>query len=244
MTPQGRPAAAEPTSEKKESETKGPIWVKHPRLAIPPVLQEVLWAEEARVHWGDAPPVEGPRPSFVVLCSGGEEVDSEVGKLRAFAPGCPVLIFGPSPDVLLATAALKAGAHGFLHSGMPSEEIARGLSLASEGVIVVPEELLIPGLIAKGLTIAQLEILSLIASGLSEAQVAKRLSISRSAIQRRLRGAYETLEITNKAQVARVFSLGGGATGLSVEKSSVHERKFPNDFGKKGYRVPVYEVGA
>jgi hypothetical protein len=29
-----------------------------------------------------------------------------------------------------------------------------------------------------------------------------------------------------------------------VEKSSVHVRELPNDFGKKGYRVPGHEVGA
>ncbi len=244
MTARGWTAAPEPLPEKKESEAKGPIWVKCPRPALPPVLEGVLWAEEARVHRGDAPPAEGPRPALVVLCLGGEEVDREVRKLRALAPGLPILAFGPSTDGQLTAAALKAGARGFVHPRMACEEIARGLWLASEGVVVLPEELLIPGLIAKGLSLAQLEILSLSASGLSEAQVAKRLSLSRSAVQRHLHSAYEALGIADEAQVARIFSVGGEATGLSVEKSSVHGRKLPNDFGKKGYRVPVYEVGA
>jgi DNA-binding NarL/FixJ family response regulator len=151
----------------------------------------------------------------MVLCSRGD-VDREVRKLRARAPGYPILVFGPSADEHLTAAALRAGARGFLHPGMACEEIARGLSLAAEGVVILPEDLLIPVLIAKGLSIAQLEILSLSTSGLSEARVAKQLSLSRSAVQRHLRGVYEALGIADEAQVARIFSVGGEATGLSV----------------------------
>lgn len=220
MTARERTAPAEPPPQKKESEAKGPIWVKCPRLAIlPPVLEGVLRAEQARVHRGDAPPpAEGPRPALVVLCWAGEGVDREVRKLRALAPGCPVLVFGPSADGQLTAAALKAGARGFVHPGMASEDIACGLSLAAEGVVVLPEELLIPGLIAKDLSLAQLEILSLSASGLSEARVAKRLSLSRSAVRWHLRGAYEALGIADKAQVARAFSVGGGSNGVTCGK--------------------------
>lgn len=227
MTAQGQTAAAEPTPQKKESEAKGPIWIKCSRLAIPPVLEgALLRAEETWVHRGDAPPpVEGPRPALVVLCWGGEGADREVRKLRALALGSPILVFGPSADRQLTVAALKAGARGFLHPGMASEEIARALSLAAKGVVVLPEELLIPGLIAQGLSIAQLEILSLSTSGLSEARVAKQLSLSRSAVQGHLRGAYEALGIADEAQVARIFFVGGGATRLSMEKKQCTREK-------------------
>ena len=226
MTAQRRTAAPEPPPQKKESEAKGPIWVKCPCPALPPVLEGVLRAEEARVHRGDAPPpAEGPRPALVVLCLGGEEVDREVRKLRTLAPGCPILVFGPSADRQLTAAALKAGARGVLHAGMASEEIARALSLASEGVVVVPEELLIPGLIAKDLSLAQMEILSLSASGLSEARVAKRLSLSRSAVQRHLRGAYEVLGIADEAQAARIFSVGGGGNRVKCGKKQCTHAK-------------------
>jgi DNA-binding CsgD family transcriptional regulator len=108
---------------------------------------------------------------------------------------------------------------------MASEEIARGLSLAAEGVVVLPEELLIPGLIAKGLTIAQLEILSLSASGLSKAQMARRLSLSQSAVQWHLRGAYEALGLADEAQVARIFSVGGGGNGVKCGKKQCTRAK-------------------
>lgn len=58
------------------------------------------------------------------------------------APGVPCLVFGLRADLQLARSALKAGARGLLHAEMHPDQVVRALSLASEGEVMLPRELL------------------------------------------------------------------------------------------------------
>ncbi len=140
----GERSAERGSENRKEPETQGPIcWVKCPYLAVPPELQAALRVEEASVRRGQAPQSSGEEtPPTVVLCSEGEEVDSEVRKIRQVTPDSPILVFGPDADTELAEEALRAGANGFVYAGMGPERIARVISLASESEVVIPRELL------------------------------------------------------------------------------------------------------
>ncbi len=53
-----------------------------------------------------------------------------------------VLVFGMRMDLPLAKSALQAGARGFIHVGMGSEQIVRAVEVAVEGAIVAPRALL------------------------------------------------------------------------------------------------------
>ena len=143
MTAQRRAPAAEPTPEKKESEAKGPIWVKCPRFDVPPELQAALRVEGASILRGQATlRSRGEMTPTVVLCPNEEGIDSEVRTTRQLTPDSPILVFGSTADPELAEEALRAGANGFVYAGMEPERIARVISLASESEVLVPRELL------------------------------------------------------------------------------------------------------
>ena len=173
---------------------------------------------EADVHVGRAPP-EGKAPSLVLACAEVEEdLTAEVGRVPELAPGAAIVVLGPCNDVRLARAALRAGTRGFLHASMRPSEVARAVAVALGNETVVPREL-VPGLI-KGeepadlaaLTARQREILSLVAEGLANARIAKRLFLTESTVKQHLGAAYKHLGVKNRAQAARLFeaSLGGG----------------------------------
>lgn len=130
--------------EPEERGTLGQVWISCPHPELPPGLKAALEAGNCVVHEGREPP-KGKPPSCVVLCAGGEEDDvaSGLGRLRTLAPGTPVLVFGSSKDPRIASAALRAGACGFVHSGTPPEQTARALSLVAKGEVVIPRELLV-----------------------------------------------------------------------------------------------------
>jgi DNA-binding NarL/FixJ family response regulator len=194
-----------------EPQPLGTIWIDCPYPPLSAELKRVLRAHTVPLHQGPKPP-EGGAPS-AVICHTDSEVDvaSEVRRFEVMAPSAPVLIFGLCADLALARAAMRAGARGFLHAEMPPEQIIRALSLAEQGEVVLPRELL-NDIVAEEckpdlsvLSPRQLEILELVAEGLSNKQIAKRLWLSMSTIKQHLGGAYKFMGVHNRNQAAVVF---------------------------------------
>jgi DNA-binding NarL/FixJ family response regulator len=126
--------------EHEPEKDSGLIWVSCPCKEAITLVGEAL-GKRARVYVGERP-LEGEKPSCVVFCSKGEGVAQGVRRLRTLDPGVPVLLFGLRVDPKLARTALLAGAHGFIHLGMQPAQVARVLSVASEGETIIPRELL------------------------------------------------------------------------------------------------------
>lgn len=191
----------------------GPVWVELPDN-VPALGVESALGGKARVRRGGGAPGPG-RPALVVSWAGTPREAAEgVERARAGAPGVPVVVFGPSAELASARAAVRAGARGFVHARMGPEQVARALSVALGGEVVLPRELageLLEELAAGGrppdlsaLSPRQAEILGLVAEGLSNAEVARRLSLSESTVRQHLGAAYKALGAENRLQAARL----------------------------------------
>lgn len=163
-----------------------------------------------RVHRGPAPPEGDDEPCCVVLCAEGEDgLPEGVRRVREPYPDVPVLVFGPRADLSLARAALKAGARGFVHAGLEPAQAMRAIEVALEGEIVAPRGLLEYVLADKKtvspdlLSPRQLEILQLVAEGLTNAQIARRVFLSEFTVKQHLRNAYKLLGVKNRTEAVR-----------------------------------------
>ncbi len=197
-------------------EARGPVWVRCPHKEMTLLVDEALKVTGgARLHHGGKEPPPGMTPSTIVLCpSGGESIASAIGHVKAQAPGVPVLLFlGSREDLQPAKSALEGGAHGLLHGGMRPDQVANALASASRGEVVIPEELLWGLATAEegggregprpaGLPVRQREIVGLVSKGLSDAQVAKRLSLPEHSVKRELHAAYRTLRFKRRIKEA------------------------------------------
>lgn len=195
---------------KGESKRLGTVWLH----CLYPILARGLIGAlscEAAVHHGEAPPAEG-EPSCVLVCANDEEeVERKVQTTRIRAPEAPVLVFGLSSDLTLVRAALRAGARGFVHTGMEASQIVRALSVAAEGEVVIPRDLM-KNLVAdeapidlSRLTPRQREILLLVAEGMTNTQIGSKLHLSESTIKHHLRTAFKTLKVKNRTEAARLL---------------------------------------
>ena len=214
-------------SAKPDPKPLGLVWIEseYPTMALG--LEKALQAK-AHVYRGQKPPA-GACPSLVVHCSNAEDPASEIERLRALAPDAPCVVASSHVDLQRVRSAIKAGARGFVHAGMPAEQMVRALSLALAGELVLPRELLKTvvdaergrGAELSALRPRQLEILELVAEGLSNHQIARRLFVTESTVKQHLRHAYKTLGAQNRRQAARIFRQRGRLRGSHRDPKEV-----------------------
>lgn len=188
----------------------GLVWLhcRYPILARG--LSESL-REEASVYHGEEPP-EGAKPSSILFCAAmAEEISNRISQLQEAVPDAPVLVFGLSNGVTFARAALQAGARGFVHISMPTEQVVRALSVVSMGEVAVQRELLKELVVGRPpvdldlLTFRQREVLKLVVEGQTNAQIGQKLFLSESTIKQHLRAAYKMLNVRNRTEAARLL---------------------------------------
>ncbi len=195
------------------------IWIDCPYPVAAIGLSRILEAK-ARIHVGHELP-EGEHPSTVIFGTGGVEGLLEgVKRLRKASPDAIILVFSMYLDLAVARASLRAGARGFIHAGMTSEQIVRAVEVSAKGEIVAPRQLL-EYLIAnsdddtglKILSSRQREILDLVGNGLTNHQVAKRLFLTEYTVKQHLRAAFKVLGVSNRTEATRLLHQSLGEEG-------------------------------
>ena len=193
----------------------GLVWISCPYPVIACGLKEFL-KEEATLYISqeEQQVPQGQTPSLVIICvDEPDNVTSKVERLREeVSPHTPILIFGLRVDLQIGREAFQAGVHGFIHAGMKAEQILNAVALASSGEVVIPVELF-KGLVAEEavmsrtetLTSRQQEILGLVAEGLTNGQIAKRLYLSEFTLKQHLRRTYKLLGVKNRTEAANLF---------------------------------------
>ena len=142
---------------------------------------------------------------------------SGIQLVREIAPRLPdchiVMLTGSkrSDDVL---SAIRSGASGYLTKDMPPDALVRAVLGIRDGDLPMPrrlaaqlmERLAKPGPGSAGsetLTERELEVLTLVADGLTDREVAKALDISPRTVGRHVGNILDKLEVRNRSEAAR-----------------------------------------
>lgn len=198
-------------ANERDSGGVGPrdVWIEGAESVLLVGLKHTL-EKDWQVWTGPKPP-EDLTPACAIYCVDGQERLSEgVDRFVELFPQSPVLVFGLRLDLPLASAALQAGARGFLHAGMGADQLRRAVEVAVSGEVVAPRQLLGYLIASQGsadldlLSARQREILKLVADGMSNAQIAHRLYLSESTVKQHLRSAYKLLGVNNRTEAAAV----------------------------------------
>ena len=127
--------------------------------------------------------------------------------IREKYPEVKVLALTSFYDRDLVQRAIQAGASGYLVKGVPARELAKVIRLVYSGNTILSQEAsqaLIqmddqPSKIGDDLTDRELEVLDLLAEGLSNAEIAQQLTISTSTAKHHVRAILSKLGAANRA---------------------------------------------
>lgn len=142
-----------------------------------------------------------------MLMPGLHGVDTTRG-IRSRYPGVRVLVLSSYHDSDLVQRAIQAGAAGYLVKGLTAKELAEAIRATHAGwPALSPEALEALALCADAspkpgndLTDREREVLSLMAKGLSNAEIARRLTVSLSTVKYHVRGVFFKLGAANRAE--------------------------------------------
>ena len=150
------------------------------------------------------------------ICDGVEATR----RVRADHPGTEVVVLTTYSDDDSVLSALRAGARGFLTKDADAESIARALQAAAAGQAIVDADVqrrLIEGAATPkpaapadtGLTPRELEVLRLIAQGLSNTEIARHLVVSEATVKTHINHLFAKANLRDRAQaVAYAYRLG------------------------------------
>ena len=173
------------------------------------IVGKALSGEEALEGIGAA------QPGVVLLDLGlpqmsGIDVTREIKKKH---PGIEVLIFTVFDEEEKVMEAIQAGASGYLLKGMEASKIVEAIREVKDGGSVIQPSLArsllrqfqVPAQPGKEeelprLTPREVEILQIIAKGLSNAEAAKVLKISRATIRTHLEHIYAKMAVSNRVE--------------------------------------------
>lgn len=154
--------------------------------------------------------VASHRPDVVLLDLGLPDVDGleVIREIKSRWPGTEILVYTVFADEQRVLDAVRAGASGYLLKGAAVARVVEALREVCSGGSVVQPQLarallrrLQPAPDAAGrLTPREIEVLSLIAKGLSNRAVAEQLGVSRATVRTHLEHIYAKLVVSNRTE--------------------------------------------
>ena len=145
-------------------------------------------------------------------------------RLAREAPHVAVLVLTMSAEDASVTAALRAGARGYLVKGASRAEVERALRTVADGGVVVGASVAhrvaalvggpgaaVSGVLAE-LSVREREVLDLMACGLDNARIARELVLSPKTVRNVVSSIFGKLHTSDRVQVvlrAREAGLGG-----------------------------------
>ena len=141
-------------------------------------------------------------------------------RLKERLPDLQVIILTVYKDIELIFQALKAGASGYLLKRAPTEDILRALKevrsggapMTGEIARLIVQSFQTPstrGSDMQGLTRRELEILELLAEGISNKEIATRIGISFETVRTHLGHIYEKLHVQGRTEAVTRFLKSG-----------------------------------
>ncbi len=202
------------------------------REAIKPWLEALAPAVDI-LEAGSLPEVlayapASPSPNLVLLDlqMPGMNGTASIGAVRAAFPTAAVVIVSGSADRTTITAALNAGARGYVPKTSPGRALVNALRIVLAGETYLPTEIItdgpaadasvgLPGMppartgLLETLSKREASALRLLIAGKTNKQIARDLEIEEITVKVHLRNVYRKIEASKRADAVRIAMMEG-----------------------------------
>ena len=203
----------------------------HPlyRTALVSLVSGMEGWEVAGAHGDAEAALADDSPADVVLLDlglPGMDGLAAIGALRARRPDCAVLVLTMNEQPAILTAAIRAGAHGYLVKGAEPEDIERALRGVARGQAVFGEQVAAALLTQASrrapeagmtsfpqLTAREVEVLDLVTAGRTNTEIAEALFVTPKTARNHVSAVLSKLGVASRAEAAargREAGLGRG----------------------------------
>jgi two-component system, NarL family, response regulator LiaR len=150
-------------------------------------------------------------PVDVILYDTFGRLPSDDGKLERIVAENDAVVVVYSWDSYPVESALAHGAAGYIHKGLPPDELAKAILAIARGdyrespTSVSDDDDAMPTWPGRegGLTARESEVLTFIARGLSNDEITRRSYLSINTVKTYIRTAYRKIGVTSRAQAVR-----------------------------------------
>lgn len=152
------------------------------------------------------------RPDVVLMDLRMPQMDgvSAIRQIRAKFPKVQILVLTTYDTDSEIVRAVEAGATGYLLKDVPREELFRAVRLCAQGEAVLSPPIAarllgrMRGPTEENLSMRELEVLSLVAKGFSNKEVARKLKISEATVKTHLLHAFAKLGVDDRTAAVTV----------------------------------------
>jgi two-component system NarL family response regulator len=126
-----------------------------------------------------------------------------MGRIRSTAPEARIVVLTTFDTDSELSGAIKGGAKGYLLKDAPRDVLVETIRKVHAGETCIPAELvakLVAGVSSEDLTDRELEVLTLVARGMSNKEVATDLAISETTVKTHLRGVFAKLRVLSRTE--------------------------------------------
>lgn len=158
-----------------------------------------------------------PDTDLILLDLALPGVDGMTGlpRLREAAPTVPIMVLSATAHPDTVRNALGCGAVGYLHKSVGTQEMRHAMDLVFRGEVYVPLDLLCNDAAAPAEAIAvkvlltprQQEVLALLAEGLPNKLIARRMKLSEATVKIHVSAILRTLGAKNRTDAVRLATL-------------------------------------
>jgi len=140
--------------------------------------------------------------------------DEATARILAADPGIRVVVLTTYESDASILTAIEAGASGYLLKAAPQEEILAGIRSVARGEVALAPSiaaLLVQRVKTPAVTLSarETEVLTLVAQGLSNPSIAKKLFLGEATVKTHLLHAFEKLEVNDRTRaVTKAMELG------------------------------------